>query len=240
MQSFGPLRTRVGASCRTTPYTLCSGSPRASSLRSPPAPACSNSPRTSATPTWGGILAHGFLPLRCADSGHDTPRFRLQAAWVLPFLRCAAHGGSSPRTASTKASPVYRQTRRSLPIPPRLLRAAQPPLVTPGLHVVHLGLTHFLRRRAGRGPTRPTSRKSSLIERIGSAVNLNIPMYRPVLARCLPAHRGRFGFPGVPADFRWRARQRGQAGGFAADNDPGLVPAVTESSWPATATEVSG
>ena len=33
-----------------------------------------------------GILAHGFLRLRCSDSGHDKLP---QASWVLPLTRRA-------------------------------------------------------------------------------------------------------------------------------------------------------
>ena len=47
-----------------------------------------------------------------------------------------------------------------LPIPLRLLLAAQPKLVTPVLQVVHRAITRFLRQQAGHQPSRPTAARS--------------------------------------------------------------------------------
>ena len=80
-----------------------------------------------------GILAHGFLRLRCGDCGHDK----------LVAFSCKRRGFCSScgarRTAQTAAHLVdhviphvpVRQWVLSLPIPLRLLLAAQPKLVTP-------------------------------------------------------------------------------------------------------------
>ncbi len=101
-----------------------------------------------------------------------------------------------PRTSSTKSSPIYRRASESLPISPRLLRAAQPPLVTP------VGCTSFNLVHPLSAPARWLTADQAdiaevtLIQRFGSAVNLNIHLYRPMLARRLRARRGRFGFRG--------------------------------------------
>ena len=39
-----------------------------------------------------GILAHGFVRLRCADCAHEKLVAFLQAARVLPIVRRPAHG----------------------------------------------------------------------------------------------------------------------------------------------------
>ena len=40
-----------------------------------------------------GMLAHGFLRLRCDQCAHEAGGLLLQAARILPILRGAAHGG---------------------------------------------------------------------------------------------------------------------------------------------------
>ena len=116
-----------------------------------------------------GFLAHGFLRLRCGDCWHDKlvavsckrrgfcpccgarrkPRRRptwSTMPWRLPT------GTNSPPDFSCPGSlprvPV-RQWVLSLPIPPRLLLAAQTKLVTPALQVVHRAITLFLLDQAG-------------------------------------------------------------------------------------------
>ena len=98
-----------------------------------------------------GILAHGFLRLRCDDCGHDK----------LVAFSCKRRGFCSScgarRTAQTAAHLVdhviphvpVRQWVLSLPIPLRLLLAAQPKLLTPVLQVVHRVITRHLRGQAG-------------------------------------------------------------------------------------------
>jgi hypothetical protein len=104
-----------------------------------------------------GILAHGFLRLRCGDCGHDklvafscTRRGFCPSCGARRMAQTAAHlvdralalpPGRSPGTnsppdclcpGSLPHVPV-RQWVLSLPIPLRLLLAAQPRLVTPVL-----------------------------------------------------------------------------------------------------------
>jgi hypothetical protein len=93
-----------------------------------------------------GILAHGFLRLRCGDCGHDKlVAFSCKRRGFCPT--CGAR-----RMAQTAAHLVdhviphvpVRQWVLSLPIPLRLLLAVQPKLVTPVLQAVHRVITRHL------------------------------------------------------------------------------------------------
>ena len=85
-----------------------------------------------------GILAHGFLRLRCGDCGHDKLlAFSCKRRGFCPS--CGARRMS--QTAAHLVDHVIpqvpvRQWVLSLPIPLRVLLAAQPELVTPVLQVV--------------------------------------------------------------------------------------------------------
>ena len=74
-----------------------------------------------------------------------------------------------------------RQWVLSLPIPLRLLLAAQPKLVTPVLQVVHRAITRFLLDQAGLRAEQADSGAVTLIQRFGSAANLNIHLHCLVL-----------------------------------------------------------
>jgi len=74
-----------------------------------------------------------------------------------------------------------RQWVLSLPIPLRLLLAAQPKLVTPVLQVVHRMITRFLLDQAGLKAEQADSGAVTLIQRFGSAANLNIHLHCLVL-----------------------------------------------------------
>jgi hypothetical protein len=67
-----------------------------------------------------------------------------------------------------------RQWVLSPPIPLRLLLAAQPKLLTPVLQVVHRVLTRVLLQQAGLKAAEAESGTVTLIQRFGSAANLNI------------------------------------------------------------------
>ena len=85
-----------------------------------------------------GILAHGFLRLRCGECGHDKLlAFSCKRRGFCPS--CGA--GRMSQTAAHLVDRVIphvpvRQWVLSLPIPLRVLLAAQPELVTPVLQVV--------------------------------------------------------------------------------------------------------
>ena len=74
-----------------------------------------------------------------------------------------------------------RQWVLSLPIPLRLLLAAKPQLLTPVLQVVHRVLTRFLLAQAGLKANEADSGAVTLIQRFGSAANLNIHLHCLVL-----------------------------------------------------------
>jgi hypothetical protein len=134
-----------------------------------------------------GILAHGFLRLRCGDCGQDK----------LVAFSCKRRGfcpsGGARRMAQTAAHLVdhviprvpVRQWVLSMPIPLRLLLAAQPKLVTPVLQVVHLAVTRFLLDQAGLKADEAHGGAVTLIQpslpMTGSAANLNIHLHCLVL-----------------------------------------------------------
>ena len=102
-----------------------------------------------------GILAHGFVRLRCADCGHDKlVAFSCKRRGFCPS--CGAR-----RMAQTAAHLVdhviphvpVRQWVLALPILLRLLLAAQPKLLTPVLQVVHRAVPP-LPARSGRAEGR--------------------------------------------------------------------------------------
>ncbi len=130
-----------------------------------------------------GILAHGFLRLRCGDCGHDKlVAFSCKRRGFCPS--CGAR-----RMAQTAAHLVdqviprvpVRQWVLSLPIPLRLLLAAQPQVLTPVLQVVHRVLNRFLLDQAGLSSDEADSGAVTLIQRFGSAANLNIHLHCLVL-----------------------------------------------------------
>ena len=98
-----------------------------------------------------GILAHGFLRLHCGDCGQDK-RVAFSGKRRGSCPSCGAR-----RMAQTAAHLVdhviprvpVRQWVLWLPIPLRLLLAAQPKLVTPVLQVVQRLITRHLLGQAG-------------------------------------------------------------------------------------------
>ena len=92
-----------------------------------------------------------------------------------------------------------RQWVLSLPIPLRLLLAAQPRLVTPVLQVVHRVITRQLRGQAGLKADEADSGAVTLIQRFGSAANLNIHLHCLVLDGVYRHTDGELVFVDVPA-----------------------------------------
>ena len=137
-----------------------------------------------------GILAHGFLRLRCDDCGHDKlVAFSCKRRGFCPS--CGAR--RMTQTAAHLVDHVIPhvpvcQWVLSLPIPLRLLLAAQPKLVTPVLQVVHRAITRFLLDQAGLKAEQADSGAVTLIQRFGSAANLNIHLHLPGAGRRVPAH----------------------------------------------------
>ncbi|HYN61401.1 MAG TPA: transposase zinc-binding domain-containing protein, partial [Rubrivivax sp.] len=124
-----------------------------------------------------------ILRLRCGDCGHDK----------LVGFSCK-HRGFCPscgarRMAQTAAHLVdhviphvpVRQWVLSLPIPLRLLLAAQPKLLTPVLQVVHRVIARHLLDSAQLEADESHGGAVTLIQRFGSAANL---MVQPQYPRC--------------------------------------------------------
>ena len=66
-----------------------------------------------------------------------------------------------------------RQWVLSFPIALRLLFAAHPDLLSPLLHIIHCVIATFLRQQAGLQRSQAHSGAVTLIQRFGSAANLN-------------------------------------------------------------------
>jgi ribosomal protein S27AE len=130
-----------------------------------------------------GILAHGFLRLRCGECGYDTLlAFSCKRRGFCPS--CGARRMS--QTAAHLVDHVIpqvpvRQWVLSLPIPLRLLLAAQPELVTPVLGVVQRVLERHLLDVAGLVGGEGQGGAVTLIQRFGSAANLNVHLHCLVL-----------------------------------------------------------
>ncbi len=128
-----------------------------------------------------GVLACGFLRLRCGACGHE----KLVAFSCKGRGFCPSCGGR--RMAETAAYLVdevipevpVRQWVLSFPISLRLLFAAYPELLTPTLAIVHREIRRFLVHKTG--VTRGQTGAVTLVQRFGSAANLNIHLHGLVL-----------------------------------------------------------
>ncbi len=126
-----------------------------------------------------GILAHGFLRLRCEDCAHE----KLVAFSCKRRGFCPACGAR--RMAETAAHLVehviphvpVRQWVVSFPIPLRHLFATQPQLLSPVLQVIHRALSTFVIKHAGLTRAQAHTGAVTLIQRFGSAANLNIHLH---------------------------------------------------------------
>ena len=130
-----------------------------------------------------GILAHGFLRLRCAECAHE----KLVAVSCKRRGFCPSCGAR--RMAETAAHLVdwviprvpVRQWVLSFPIPLRTLFATHPQLLSPVLQVIHRVIATFLIKQAGLKRSEADTGAITLIQRFGSAANLNIHLHCLVL-----------------------------------------------------------
>jgi hypothetical protein len=130
-----------------------------------------------------GILAHGFLRLRCARCAHEKlVAFSCKRRGFCPS--CGAR-----RMAETAAHLVecviprvpVRQWVLSFPIPLRILFAAHPDLLSPLLQCIHRVVAAFLIKQSGLKRSQAHTGAVTLIQRFGSAANLNIHLHCLVL-----------------------------------------------------------
>lgn len=148
-----------------------------------------------------GILAHGFLRLRCAECAHEKlVAFSGKRRGICPS--CGAR-----RMAETAAHLVdhviprvpVRQWVLSFPIPLRILFAARPHLLTAVLQIIHRVIATFLIKQAGVTRSEAHTGAVTLIQRFGSAANLNIPLHCLVLDGVYRTCEGGPVFHAVPA-----------------------------------------
>jgi ribosomal protein S27E len=130
-----------------------------------------------------GILAHGFLRLRCAECAHEKlVAFSCKRRGFCPSCGARRMVESAAHLVDHVIPPVpVRQWVISLPIALRILFAAQAQLLTPLLQVIHRVIARFLIKQAGVKRSEAHTGAVTLIQRFGSAANLNIHLHCLVL-----------------------------------------------------------
>jgi len=130
-----------------------------------------------------GILAHGFLRLRCADCAHEKlVAFSCKRRGFCPSCGARRMAQSAAHLADEVIPRVpVRQWVLSFPIPLRIVFAAHPELLTPVLRIIHRVIARFLLRQAGLRRATADTGAVTLIQRFGSAANLNIHLHCLVL-----------------------------------------------------------
>jgi hypothetical protein len=126
-----------------------------------------------------GILAHGFLRVRCADCAHEKlVAFSCKRRGFCPSCGARRMAESAAVLVDEVIPQVpVRQWVLSFPIGLRILFAARPELLTAVLRIVHRVIAGFLLKQAGLKRTTADTGAVTLIQRFGSAANLNIHMY---------------------------------------------------------------
>jgi len=130
-----------------------------------------------------GILAHGFLRVRCADCAHEKlVAFSCKRRGFCPSCGARRMAQSAAHLVDEVIPRVpVRQWVLSLPIPLRILFAAHPGLLTPVLRIIHRVIAGFLLKQAGLKRAAADTGAVTLIQRFGSAANLNIHLHCLVL-----------------------------------------------------------
>lgn len=99
----------------------------------------------------------------------------LQKARLLPQLWCAAYGRECAALGVEVFGPrPVRQWVLSFPFPLRFLFASKPEAIGPVLAIVHRVIAGWLANQAGVERTRAQCGAVTLIQRFGSALNLNV------------------------------------------------------------------
>ena len=118
-----------------------------------------------------GVLAHGFLRVRCADCAHEKRvAFSCKRRGFCPSCGARRMAQSAAVLVDEVIPRVpVRQWVLSFPIPLRIVFAAHPELLTPVLRIVHRVIAGFLFRRAGLKRATADTGTVTLIQRFGSA-----------------------------------------------------------------------
>lgn len=130
-----------------------------------------------------GILAHGFLRLRCATCAHEKlVAFSCKRRGFCPSCGARRMAQTAAHLVDAVIPPVpVRQWVLSFPIPLRILLAAHPQLLCAVLQIVHRVIASFLIKQSGLQRTEAHTGAVTLIQRFGSAANLNIHLHCLVL-----------------------------------------------------------
>ena len=130
-----------------------------------------------------GILACGFMRLRCGGCARDTlVAFSCKRRGICPSC-------GTRRMAETAADLVdnilpqvpVRQWVLSFPLPLRSLFAIHPERITPVLRIIHRAINTHLMQQANVKRADAASGAITLIQRFGSAANLNTHLHALVL-----------------------------------------------------------
>ena len=124
----------------------------------------------------GGRLAHGFLRVRCSDCHAERLVAFSCKRRGSPKLRRAAHGLMSAALLVDEIFPrlPLRQWVLSVPLPLRFLLAREPQVMGSVLGIVYRAIASYLINQAGFTATTAQTGAVTLIQRFGSALNLNV------------------------------------------------------------------
>lgn len=125
-----------------------------------------------------GVLAHGFLRLRCEDCKHE----KLVAFSCKKRGFCSSCGGR--RMAESAAHLVdevfpkvgIRQWVISFPMPVRFILAKNPKIQARCLTIIHRAITTYIRQKAKKKGLRSSLQPGAvtLVQRFGGSLNLNV------------------------------------------------------------------
>ena len=130
-----------------------------------------------------GILAHGFLRLRCDGCKEEKlVAFSCKRRGICPSCgtRRMAEAAAHRMDHVIPKVPV-RQWVLSFPIPLRSLFAVNPELLAPILQIIHRAIATFLIDQTGIKRDQAATGAVTLIQRFGSAANLNVHLHALVL-----------------------------------------------------------
>ena len=130
-----------------------------------------------------GILAHGFLRVRCANCAHEKlVAFSCKRRGFCPSCGARRMAESAAHLVDQAIPRVpVRQWVLSVPIRLRVLFAAYPELLTPVLRIIHRVIAGSLLKQAGLKRATADTGAVTLIQSFGSAANLNIHLHCLVL-----------------------------------------------------------
>jgi hypothetical protein len=130
-----------------------------------------------------GILAHGFLRLRCDGCAEEKlVAFSCKRRGICPSCGTRRMAEAAAHLVDHVIPKVsVRQWVLSFPIPLRSLFAVHPELLAPILQIIHRAIATFLFKQTGQKRDQAATGAVTLIQRFGSAANLNIHLHALVL-----------------------------------------------------------